>query len=483
MITRRDFLQIAAATAAATGLGGSCGASAAQQARSARRTCCAFTPKGQLTILHMADCHAQLKPLYFREPSINIGVGEARGALPHLDRSRAAGAFGIAPGSLQAYMLTSADYEALARTYGRVGGMDRMATLVEAIRAERGAERVLLLDGGDTLQGSYTALKSRGADMVDVMRRSASRPPPGTGSSRWARSACRELFGGVGQAGSAGIAFLAGNMRDTDFEEPVFACTRMFEKGGVSGRCDRPGVPLHADRQSALDDAATGRSAFARTDVRRLSSRRAPARGAGRGAAVAQRLRRRPQAGRAGRGHRCHPDCAYARCAAGAGAGRAHAADRLGLARQVPLAPRPGGGRRPRHRLRLRADPGAGRRHHARPGHGRPDRRASARRTRRCWPPSSRAPTALLLPARHFRRHARRSDLRRAAGRARRRDRPLAGLPLGRHAAAGPGHHLGGRLQRHRHHLSRRLPHAHAGREDQDILEDVADNLFHPDPY
>ena len=83
MISRRDFLQTAAAVAAATGLGGRLSRAAAQQAIR-QEDLLAFEPKGQLTILHMADCHAQLKPLYFREPSINIGVGEARGQLPHL---------------------------------------------------------------------------------------------------------------------------------------------------------------------------------------------------------------------------------------------------------------------------------------------------------------------------------------------------------------------------------------------------------------
>ena len=149
--------------AAVTGLGGRLSRVRGAAGRSGRRTCCAFAPKGQLTILHMADSHAQLKPLYFREPSINLGVGDgARRSCPHLTGRELLASFGIPAGSHQAYMLSSADYEALARTYGRVGGMDRMATLVKAIRAERGAERVLLLDGGDTLQGSYTALQSQG---------------------------------------------------------------------------------------------------------------------------------------------------------------------------------------------------------------------------------------------------------------------------------------------------------------------------------
>src|SRR5262245_37977584 len=169
MISRREFLQIAAATAAVTGLGPGLGRAAAQGAIG-QDDLLRFASKGQLTILHMADCHAQLKPIYFREPSLNLGVGQARGQLPHLVGQDFLSSFGISASSLDAYMLTSADFEALAKTYGRVGGMDRIATIINAIRAERGTERVLLLDGGDALQGSFTALKSKGADMVAVMQ-------------------------------------------------------------------------------------------------------------------------------------------------------------------------------------------------------------------------------------------------------------------------------------------------------------------------
>ena len=233
MISRRDFLQTAAAVAASTGLGGRLSRVAAQQAVR-QEDLLAFAPKGQLTILHMADNHAQLKPLYFREPSINIGVGEARGQLPHLTDRELLAKFDIPAGSHQAYMLSSADYEALARTYGRVGGMDRMATVIKAVRAERGPERVLLLDGGDTLQGSYTALQSKGGDMAAVMRQLGVEATTGHWEFTLGADRVSELFGGIGQTGSAGVTFLAGNVRDTDFGDPIFEGMRMFEKGGVS---------------------------------------------------------------------------------------------------------------------------------------------------------------------------------------------------------------------------------------------------------
>ena len=234
MISRRDFLQVAAAVATVTGLGGGRLSRAAAQGAVRQEDLLRFAPKGQLTLLHLADCHAQLKPVYFREPSINLGVGPARGRLPHLVGQDFLASFGISASSIEAYMLTSADFEALARTYGRVGGMDRVATVVNAIRAERGSERVLLLDGGDTLQGSYTALESKGSDMIAVMQALGIEATTGHWEFTLGAHRVAELFGTQDQAGSSGIPFLAGNVRDTDFEEPVFHSTRFFEKGGVS---------------------------------------------------------------------------------------------------------------------------------------------------------------------------------------------------------------------------------------------------------
>jgi len=233
MISRRDFLAIAAAAAALTGAGGRLARVAAQQAIG-QQDLLRFAATGQLTILHMADIHAQLKPLYYREPSLNLGVGEAKGKLPHVTGTDLLAALDIPERSPLAYMLSSADYEALAKAYGRVGGMDRMATLVKAIRAERGSERVLLLDGGDTLQGSYTALATRGGDMIAVLQALGVEATTGHWEFTLGADRIAELYGGVGQAGSSGLAFLAGNVRDTDFDEPVFPAMRLIEKGGIA---------------------------------------------------------------------------------------------------------------------------------------------------------------------------------------------------------------------------------------------------------
>jgi len=237
MITRRSFLQVATATAAITGLGAGLGRGlrrAAAQGAIRQEDLLRFSPKGQLTILHMADTHAQLKPLYYREPSLNLGVGDARGKLPHVTGMELLNAFAVPEASRDAYMLSSEDFEALARTYGRVGGMDRMATLVGAIRAERGAERVLLLDGGDALQGSFSALATKGGDMVSVLEALGVEATTGHWEFTLGARRVAELFGDVDRPGSSSLAFLAGNVRDADFAEPVFNSTRLFERGGVA---------------------------------------------------------------------------------------------------------------------------------------------------------------------------------------------------------------------------------------------------------
>ena len=213
----------------------------------------------------MADCHAQLKPLYYREPSLNLGVGEASGRLPHITGAELLDAFGIAERSPNAYMLSSDDYEALAKTYGRVGGMDRMATLVKAIRAERGAERVLLLDGGDALQGSYTALETKGGDMVAVLQALGVEATTGhwefTLGARARRRAVRRRRTGSGSSGLDVPRRQRARHRLRGAGVPSLAHVR---EGRRQRRRHRPGLSLHADRQSALDDARAGRSASAR---------------------------------------------------------------------------------------------------------------------------------------------------------------------------------------------------------------------------
>ena len=116
---------------------------------------------GNVRLLHMTDTHGQTVPLHFREPSVNIGMGEAAGRPPHLVGKAFLEHFGIAPGTAQAHATTYLDFEEAAHRYGRMGGYAHLATLINRLRGEAGAGNTLLLDGGDTWQGSWTAHRPR----------------------------------------------------------------------------------------------------------------------------------------------------------------------------------------------------------------------------------------------------------------------------------------------------------------------------------
>jgi sulfur-oxidizing protein SoxB len=223
MLSRRDFLQVAAATAAF--LPGGWSQALAQQ-RLTQADLLRFEPLGNVTLVHVTDIHGQLVPLLFREPSVNLGVGEAKGLVPHITGKALLDHYKIAPGSPQAYALTSEDFTALAKSYGKLGGLDRIATIVSAIRAERG-DRVVVLDGGDTWQNSYTSLITKGQDMVDCMK--LLKPDAMTGHWEFTLGEARvkELVENLG------FAFLAQNIRDTEWNEPAFKASAMFERGGV----------------------------------------------------------------------------------------------------------------------------------------------------------------------------------------------------------------------------------------------------------
>jgi sulfur-oxidizing protein SoxB len=228
MISRREFLQAtAAASVMLTGSGlGPLGRVAAQQ-RLTQADILRFDPLGTVTILYMADTHAQLMPLHFREPSVNLGVGEVKGLPPHISDAEFRKYFNIAAGSADAFALTSDDFVALARNYGRMGGMDRIAALIGAVRAERGEDKVLLLDGGDAWQGSWTSLQTKAQDMVDVMSALKVDAMVGHWEFTYGADRVKEI------ADKAPFAFLAQNIRDNEWQEPVFEGRKLFERGGV----------------------------------------------------------------------------------------------------------------------------------------------------------------------------------------------------------------------------------------------------------
>ena len=137
MISRRDFLQVSMAAAAIWGAGAPWARLAAQQ-KLTQDELLAFEPLGNVTLVHLTDIHAQLVPVYFREPSVNIGVGDAKGLPPHLTGDAFQQHFGIKAGSPEAYALTYNDFVSLANTYGRMGGIDRMTILTAVDQLAQG---------------------------------------------------------------------------------------------------------------------------------------------------------------------------------------------------------------------------------------------------------------------------------------------------------------------------------------------------------
>ena len=226
MVTRREFLTAAAAASSLSGSGiGGLGRLAAQAALT-QSDLLRFTPLGNVSLVHVTDLHGQLMPLHFREPSINIGVGDARGKVPHLTGADVRAAYKLAPKSPEAFALSYEDFAELAKVYGRMGGVDRIATVVKAIRAERG-DKVLFLDGGDTWTNSWTSLKTQGQDMVDVMN--LLKPDAITGHWEFTLGEAR-----VKQIVDAlPFPFLAQNILESEFEDRVFPAQKMFERGGA----------------------------------------------------------------------------------------------------------------------------------------------------------------------------------------------------------------------------------------------------------
>ncbi|MDE3241077.1 MAG: thiosulfohydrolase SoxB, partial [Paracoccaceae bacterium] len=226
MISRRDFLQASVAASAIWGADGVGRWSrlAAQQALSQEKLL-EFRKTGNVTLIHITDCHGQLVPDWFREPEVNLGVGAAKGQPPHVTGADFLKMWNIRPGSPEAYALTYLDFQALARSYGRMGGFDRIATVVKAIRADR--PDALLLDGGDTWHGSYTVLKTKGQDMVNAM--GALKPDAMT--SHWEFTLgidrVKEIVKGLP------FPFLGANIFDATWDEPAFDPYRMFDRGGV----------------------------------------------------------------------------------------------------------------------------------------------------------------------------------------------------------------------------------------------------------
>ena len=222
-MSRREFVQLMA-IASAAGLSLGSGTSRAQAA-----TTLYDLPKfGNVHLMHFTDCHAQLKPIYFREPNVNLGFDSQFGKSPHLVGDAFLKFYGIKPGTHEAHALTYLDFDKAALQYGKVGGFAHLATLIKQVRASRPG--ALLLDGGDTWQGSGTALWTKGQDMVDACLALG----VDIMTAHWEMTLGEERVKEIVEKDFAGkVNFVAQNIKTTDFEDPVFDAFVMREMNGI----------------------------------------------------------------------------------------------------------------------------------------------------------------------------------------------------------------------------------------------------------
>ena len=224
-LTKREFLQVIGAGAVA-GLG--LGRYAQADAATAAAGLYDVARFGSVSFLHMTDCHAQLNPIYFREPNINIGVGSMKGRLPHLVGEHLLKVANVRPGTAEAHALTYLDFEQAANRYGKVGGFAHLATLIKRLKASRPG--CLLLDGGDTWQGSGTALWTKGQDMVDACKLLGVDIMTGHWEFTLGMDRVKEI---VDKELKGSIEFVAQNVKTNDFGDPVFNPYVMREINGV----------------------------------------------------------------------------------------------------------------------------------------------------------------------------------------------------------------------------------------------------------
>ena len=224
-LSKREFLQVlGAASAAGLGLGRYADADAA----TAERGLYDVPRFGNVSLLHMTDCHAQLLPIHFREPSVNLGVGAMNGQLPHRVGEHLLEAVGVRPGTLLAHAYTFLDFEKAARRYGKVGGFAHMATLVKRLKASRPG--ALLLDGGDTWQGSATSLWTNGQDMVDACKLLGVDVMTGHWEFTYGQKRVQQI---VDEDFKGQVDFVAQNVRTTDFGDEVFKPYTLRDVNGV----------------------------------------------------------------------------------------------------------------------------------------------------------------------------------------------------------------------------------------------------------
>ncbi|MNR87765.1 Trifunctional nucleotide phosphoesterase protein YfkN precursor [compost metagenome] len=223
-LNRREFIQVMGIAAAGGMLLDSKGALAAPSAARLYDV-----PRfGNVHFLHFTDCHAQLKPIYFREPNVNLGIGDAVGRMPHLVGEKLLKEVGVKPNTPEAYAFSYLNFEKAAQTYGKVGGFAHLSTLVKRMKA--GRPGALLLDGGDTWQGSATALWTNGQDMVDACLALG----VDVMTAHWEMTLGDKRVKEIVEKDFKGkIDFVAQNIKTTDFGDPVFPPYVLKEMNGV----------------------------------------------------------------------------------------------------------------------------------------------------------------------------------------------------------------------------------------------------------
>jgi len=226
MISRRAFLQASLAASALYGASGvgNWARLAAQQTLS-EDDLLRFDTFGNVSLIHVTDIHAQTRPIWFREPEVNIGVGAASGRPPHVVGKAFLELFDIATGSPEAYALTYTDFEALGQAYGRMGGLDRVARVVNAIRADR--PEAILLDGGDTWHGSMVSHLTKGQDMVNIMNKLGVDGMTSHWEWTFGQDRVHEIVDALP------FPFLAQNIFERDWDDPEFDDYAIFERGGA----------------------------------------------------------------------------------------------------------------------------------------------------------------------------------------------------------------------------------------------------------
>jgi sulfur-oxidizing protein SoxB len=224
-LSKREFLQVlGAASVAGMGLARHAQADAA----TAEAGLYELPRFGSVSFLHMTDCHAQLLPIHFREPSVNLGVGAMAGELPHLVGEALLKKIGVRPGTPLAHAYSFIDFETAARRYGKVGGFAELATLVKRMKASRPG--ALLLDGGDTWQGSATSLWTNAQDMVEACKLLGVDVMTGHWEFTYGMERVKEI---VEKDFKGKVDFVAQNVKTTDFGDPVFAPYVMRTINGV----------------------------------------------------------------------------------------------------------------------------------------------------------------------------------------------------------------------------------------------------------